>query len=96
MNELATDSHGLTRTFIRATCSAKNSHRFARKIQKKLYKASPSEIRSAVVNEFHGVKVVGGEVAEDLFDRGLCLPSGTAMTDEDLDRIIKTILKCQK
>jgi len=24
----------------------------------------------------------GGEVAEDLFDRGLCLPSGTAMTED--------------
>jgi len=34
-------------------------------------------------------------VAEDLFDRGLCLPSGTAMTDEDLDRVIKVILNCR-
>jgi len=40
--------------------------------------------------------VVGGEVAEDLFDRGLCLPSGTAMTNNDLDRVIETILKCKK
>ena len=38
-------------------------------------------------------RVVGGEVAEDLFERGLCLPSGTAMTEEDLDRVIETILK---
>ena len=35
--------------------------------------------------------VAGGEVAEDLFSRGLCLPSGTAMTEEDLDRVIKVI-----
>ena len=41
-------------------------------------------------------RVVGGEVAEDLFDRGLCLPSGTAMTNRDLDRVIETILKCKK
>jgi len=34
-------------------------------------------------------------VAEDLFDRGLCLPSGTAMTDSDLDRVIDTILNCR-
>ncbi|MCD6298367.1 MAG: aminotransferase class I/II-fold pyridoxal phosphate-dependent enzyme [Deltaproteobacteria bacterium] len=40
--------------------------------------------------------VVGGEVAEDLFKRGLCLPSGTAMTDGDLDRVIETILICRK
>ncbi len=33
----------------------------------------------------------GGEVAEDLFRRGLCLPSGTAMTDDDLDRIVTVI-----
>jgi len=34
-------------------------------------------------------------VAEDLFDRGLCLPSGTAMTDGDLNRVIDTILNCR-
>ena len=26
----------------------------------------------------------GGKVSEDLFERGLCLPSGTRMTEEDL------------
>ena len=41
-------------------------------------------------------RVVGGQVAEDLFDRGLCLPSGTAMADSDLDRIVDTILKCRR
>jgi len=41
-------------------------------------------------------RVVGGEVAEDLFNRGLCLPSGTAMTDSDLDRIISIIRRCHK
>ena len=38
-------------------------------------------------------RVVGGGVAEDLFERGLCLPSGTAMRNGDLDRVIETILK---
>ena len=41
-------------------------------------------------------RVVGGEVAEDLFNRGLCLPSGTAMRNSDLDRTIDTILKCHR
>ncbi|WP_414621942.1 DegT/DnrJ/EryC1/StrS family aminotransferase [Calothrix sp. CCY 0018] len=31
---------------------------------------------------------IGGEVAEDLFMRGLCLPSGSNLTDEDLERVI--------
>ena len=41
-------------------------------------------------------RVVGGEVAEDLLNRGLCLPSGTARTEEDLDRVIDVIIKCQR
>jgi dTDP-4-amino-4,6-dideoxygalactose transaminase len=41
-------------------------------------------------------RVVGGEVSEDLFNRGLCLPSGTAMTEDDLDRVIGVIAGCRK
>jgi dTDP-4-amino-4,6-dideoxygalactose transaminase len=41
-------------------------------------------------------RVIGGEVAEDLFNRGLCLPSGTVMTEEDLGRIIEVIRECRK
>jgi dTDP-4-amino-4,6-dideoxygalactose transaminase len=44
----------------------------------------------------YAARVLGGEVAEDLFNRGLCLPSGTAMTDSDLDRIISVIRRCHK
>lgn len=32
-----------------------------------------------------------GSVGEDLFNRGVCLPSDTKMTDEDLDRVIKIV-----
>jgi dTDP-4-amino-4,6-dideoxygalactose transaminase len=38
----------------------------------------------------------GGEVAEDLFERGLCLPSGSNLSDEDLDCVIDGIVKCAK
>jgi dTDP-4-amino-4,6-dideoxygalactose transaminase len=30
----------------------------------------------------------GGEVSERLFDHGLCLPSGSAMKDEERERVI--------
>jgi len=40
----------------------------------------------------HPCRVVGGKVSEDLFTRGLCLPSGTAMTTQDLDRVVHSIL----
>lgn len=36
---------------------------------------------------YAGAEVVGGHVAEDLFRRGLCLPSGSSLTASDLDRI---------
>ena len=41
-------------------------------------------------------RAVGGTVAEDLFERGLCLPSGTAMTDRDIQRVVSVVLKCRK
>lgn len=43
----------------------------------------------------HDARWVGGRVAEFLFEQGLCLPSGTAMTKDELDRIIATIVAFQ-
>lgn len=40
---------------------------------------------------FKGCPMRGGRVCEDLFERGLCLPSGTAMTNQDLDNIVTII-----
>jgi len=40
---------------------------------------------------FKGCECVGGRVAEDRFKRGLCLPSGTATTEEDLERVVAVI-----
>lgn len=40
-------------------------------------------------------RVIGGQVAESLFNRGLCLPSGTAMTDKDLNRVIEVVMQCR-
>lgn len=45
---------------------------------------------------FKDCRVRGGVVSEDLFNRGLCLPSGTQMTEEDLDRVVKVIKSCYK
>ena len=36
---------------------------------------------------FRGCEVVGGTVAEALFRDGLCLPSGTAMSEGDIQRV---------
>lgn len=34
-------------------------------------------------------------VSERLFDRGLCLPSGATLTDEDIERVVRSILSLQ-
>lgn len=43
---------------------------------------------------YQGCDVVGGAVAEHLFQFGLCLPSGTSMTEEDLVRVITVVKAC--
>ena len=52
-----------------------------------------SEVGGQQEKQKYPARVVGGTVAEDLFDRGLCLPSGTGMNEEDLDRVVKMVLK---
>ena len=40
---------------------------------------------------FAGCEAIGGGVAERLFNEGLCLPSGSAMTREDIMRVVEVI-----
>lgn len=42
---------------------------------------------------FDGCECIGDRTAEDLFARGLCLPSGSNLTSEDLERVIYAITK---
>ena len=37
----------------------------------------------------------GGDVSGRLFERGLCLPSGSSLTDEDQDRVVATLLSAR-
>ncbi|MFO7888770.1 MAG: DegT/DnrJ/EryC1/StrS family aminotransferase [bacterium] len=40
---------------------------------------------------FQNYQYAGGSIGEELFEKGLCLPSGTAMKDEDLERVCGVI-----
>jgi dTDP-4-amino-4,6-dideoxygalactose transaminase len=51
---------------------------------------------SQTIKKRYKVRMIGGAVSEEFFSQGLCLPSGTAMTDHDMDRVIDIILKCRK
>ena len=73
------DEFGATREDIRLALEAENIE------SRPLWK--PMHLQPV----FNGCETVGGTVADGLFDKGLCLPSGTAMTPTDLDRVTDTI-----
>jgi dTDP-4-amino-4,6-dideoxygalactose transaminase len=43
---------------------------------------------------FAGTPYYGGDVADKLFQNGLCLPSGSNLTEEDLDRVVAVVKNC--
>jgi len=45
---------------------------------------------------FSDCECIGGSVSEDLFERGLCLPSGSNLTSNDLERVIQAFRKNYK
>lgn len=45
---------------------------------------------------FASAPYYGNGVSESLFERGLCLPSGSSLTDEQITRVIDEIHKCLK
>jgi dTDP-4-amino-4,6-dideoxygalactose transaminase len=69
----------------------------------------PEEVRQALEKEniesrriwkpmhtqpiFNNAPIYGGSFDESLFDRGLCLPSGSSMTESDLDRTSSALEK---
>ncbi|TXD35227.1 pyridoxal phosphate-dependent aminotransferase [Lujinxingia vulgaris] len=45
---------------------------------------------------FQEAPMVGGAVSEDLFERGLCLPSGSSLSQADRERIIAIVRGCAR
>jgi len=76
-------------------------------IDAEAFGATPEEVRLALEAEniearpvwkpmhlqpvFRGFETVGGTVAENLFTRGLCLPSGSNLGEEDLRRVVEIV-----
>jgi len=40
---------------------------------------------------FAGCRAVGGKVAEGLFEKGQCLPSGPSPATEEYDRVVEIV-----
>jgi len=74
---------GRTREDVRLALEAENIE--ARPVWK------PMHLQSV----FAGYETVGGAVAEDLFERGLCLPSGSNLTQIELERVAAVVRRVQ-
>jgi dTDP-4-amino-4,6-dideoxygalactose transaminase len=73
------DEFGATREDIRLTLELENIE--SRPVWKPMHLQPP----------YAGYRVRGGDVAERLFRHGLCLPSGSNLSDDDLARIVGII-----
>jgi dTDP-4-amino-4,6-dideoxygalactose transaminase len=73
---------GTNREMVRETLAAQNIE--ARPVWK------PMHLQPI----FAGYERIGGQVAEDLFNRGLCLPSGSNLTTSDLKRVANAVRAC--
>lgn len=81
------------------TCLTINSEKFGKNreeirifLQEKNIESRPVWKPLHLQPVFAECETIGGNVAEDLFNRGLCLPSGSNLTDQDLNTVIKAIL----
>ena len=73
------DAFGASRERVRLALEADNVE--ARPLWK------PMHLQPA----YRAYEAVGGGVGENLFETGLCLPSGSAMTAEDVRRVVETV-----
>ena len=44
---------------------------------------------------FRDYRCVGGATSDDLFARGLCLPSGSSLSEGDVERVVEALLGCR-
>jgi dTDP-4-amino-4,6-dideoxygalactose transaminase len=81
------DAFGADRETVRLALEAHNIE--ARPVWK------PMHLQPVFRNGTPPARAVGGAVSESLFDQGLCLPSGTAMTPQDRERVVSIIRDCR-
>ena len=75
------------------------AQRQARNIRTRLQNSRMEEIFQSGLHEFIGGFIndnnaLGGAVAEDLFRRGLCLPSSSSLSREDQDAVVGAVRAC--
>ena len=78
-------------TMVLSDSSAIDNEKIRLHLEKKNIESRPLWKPIHLQPIFNDSKIFGGKISERLFDRGLCLPSGTSMTEEDLYRVVNSI-----
>ncbi len=78
-------------TIILSNSSAIDNKKIRLHLEKKNIESRPLWKPMHLQPIFNDCKFFGGKISEKLFDRGLCLPSGTSMKEEDLYRVVNSI-----
>ena len=60
------------------------------------HRGAPRLEADAPAAGLRGQPEFGGDVSARLFEQGLCLPSGSAMSDADQDRVVSVVLATQR
>ena len=77
--------------FNQAKNSLLSSERFRKHLDKKNIESRPLWKPMHLQPVYKGAAYFGGAVAQELFQKGLCLPSGSNLTSDEKDRIKKAI-----
>lgn len=68
--------------------------RFCRFLDDRKIEARPVWKPMHLQKAYGGAEVVGGQVSEELFARGVCLPNGSGMGEECVERVLMAVRSC--
>ena len=86
-------NHWLTAIVIDASKTGKSSEGLRLALQEENIESRPLWKPLHLQPIFSDALYFGSHISEDLFDKGLCLPSGSSLSNSQLERIEKVIIK---
>ena len=92
--EWSSSNHWLTVILIDPDKFGADTHAVREALERENIESRPIWKPMHLQPVFKNTRIRGGAVSEALFAQGLCLPSGTAMTDADVQRVAECVRGC--
>lgn len=94
--EFCHSTHWLTCLTIDPVAAGSNRDQIIKVLENDNIESRPTWKPMHMQPLYQDCEVMGGMVSARLFAQGICLPSGSAMTDADLARVIRLVKNCWK